>query len=422
MPLDNTQADDWVLPDEDTRKQASFKRNSGWTKQGADKFRTDLSPSEEAQFKAWVKANNVPNDDSPQADYDMRGFWKALQAKDPIATSAIDPNDKKLHYPDRWKTPYHETFSNESQWADPKKAPKWNDKDQLVGQDGKVLFDDRAHKPAEVDDWVVGAEAKKDEPTAKEPAKKDDLATRPTPVTDAIGQGVREGWRGAEPFLSDEKIDALKKTGGMTEGLAGAITAVNAAPKVLGAAIGGVEGAAYAGLSKVLPERLARDIVGMPQSLAGSPEMLRTPEAPAEVAPRPPRAEPTTAAPTPIEEAGVKPTPTPPPGGGEKPGSTPLDQAGLTPTAEPPPGPAAPAGTPPAPPEPATGTETVAQPQGDGTVTQVKVQTGGKPPGEPPQEPPKGTPAEPTSPGDFRSLFPNMTDEAFNALFREAAD
>jgi hypothetical protein len=29
---------------------------------------------------------------------------------------------------------------------DPAKAPKWNDKDQLVATDGKVIFDDRAPK------------------------------------------------------------------------------------------------------------------------------------------------------------------------------------------------------------------------------------------------------------------------------------
>lgn len=82
-------------------------------------------------------------------DYDMRGFWKALQAGDPLAQAAIDPNDQRMHYPDYWKTPYHETFSAESQWADPKKAPSWNDKDQLVMPDGTVIFDDREANKSE---------------------------------------------------------------------------------------------------------------------------------------------------------------------------------------------------------------------------------------------------------------------------------
>ena len=72
---------------------------------------------EEPAFRKWVKDNKVPFDPDAKGpqDYDMRGFWKALQAGDEKAKSGIDPNDGKLHYPDYWKTPYHETFSAESQ-------------------------------------------------------------------------------------------------------------------------------------------------------------------------------------------------------------------------------------------------------------------------------------------------------------------
>jgi hypothetical protein len=73
----------------------------------------------------------------------MRGFWKGLQDADTQAKSAVDPNDGKLHYPDYWKTPYHETFSNQSKWAN-EKAPRWTDDDKLITPDGRVLFDDRA--------------------------------------------------------------------------------------------------------------------------------------------------------------------------------------------------------------------------------------------------------------------------------------
>ena len=48
-----------------------------------------------------------------------------------------------MHFPDFWKTPYHESFSAESQWADPAKAPKWNAQDQLVLPDGTVVFDEK---------------------------------------------------------------------------------------------------------------------------------------------------------------------------------------------------------------------------------------------------------------------------------------
>ena len=69
----------------------------------------------------------------------MRGFYKALQNGDEMAKTAVDPHDKQIHFPDYWKTPYHETFSNESQWAT-KGAPSWNDQDQLVLPNGTILF------------------------------------------------------------------------------------------------------------------------------------------------------------------------------------------------------------------------------------------------------------------------------------------
>jgi hypothetical protein len=125
--------------------QKNFQRNSQYVAQGANKFQTDLTPADESAFQQWVQKNNVPFDPKatgPQ-DYDMRGFWKGLQNGDARAQSAVDKNDGKMHYPDYWKTPYHQTFSNESQWANGN-APGWNDKDQLVGKNGAVVYDDRA--------------------------------------------------------------------------------------------------------------------------------------------------------------------------------------------------------------------------------------------------------------------------------------
>ena len=109
------------------------------------KYNTDLgAPDAELKFQQWVKQNNIPFDPAaPVSDYDMRGFYQALQAGDPKAKEAFNANDGQMHFPDYWKTPYHESFSNESQWADTSKAPKWNDKDQLVTPDGKVVFDER---------------------------------------------------------------------------------------------------------------------------------------------------------------------------------------------------------------------------------------------------------------------------------------
>jgi hypothetical protein len=136
-------------------------RNRPFLKPGDQQFSTPLEASNEKSFRDWVSNNKVPFDpNSRTADYDMRGFWKTaqnpeawkqLQASGKIPTdmeplgTRVDPNDGKPHFPDYWKTPYHQTFSNESQWAN-ESAPHWTDDDKLVSPAGKVLFDDRAPK------------------------------------------------------------------------------------------------------------------------------------------------------------------------------------------------------------------------------------------------------------------------------------
>jgi len=109
----------------------------------SDNYLTTLTPYDQKQFLAWVLQNKVPYDPSPRADYDMAGFWQALNRNDPRAVSGINPNDNQIHYPDYWKTPYHNSFSRESKWAT-ENAPIWNEKDQLVLPDGTVVFDERA--------------------------------------------------------------------------------------------------------------------------------------------------------------------------------------------------------------------------------------------------------------------------------------
>lgn len=122
-----------------------FEKNKQYLKEGEHNYNTELSPKDELLFRDWLKRNNVPFDVNAKiTDYDMRGFWKAYSEGDPKAKPSVNPNDKQIHYSDYWKTPYHESFSAESQWADPKKAPQWNDKDQLVLPDGTVIFDERA--------------------------------------------------------------------------------------------------------------------------------------------------------------------------------------------------------------------------------------------------------------------------------------
>lgn len=118
-------------------------RNMAYARPNAGGYMTQLSPDEERAFQTWVRKNNVPFDPSPYADYDMRGFFKGLISGDPHASSGVNQNDNRLHFSDWWKTPYHMSFSRESQWATPN-APSWNEQDQLVLPNGTIVFDERA--------------------------------------------------------------------------------------------------------------------------------------------------------------------------------------------------------------------------------------------------------------------------------------
>ena len=79
----------------------------------------------------------------------MRGFWKAAQQGNPIAQTAVSPFDGRVHFPDVWKTPYHQSFSNESMYATPN-APHWVGDDEngyaLVDKLGSIVRDERINK------------------------------------------------------------------------------------------------------------------------------------------------------------------------------------------------------------------------------------------------------------------------------------
>jgi len=112
-------------------------------------YGTKLSDSDELAFEDWVKKNKVPWQDTPTADYDMRGFWKALVSGDPRAKQSLSQFDQHMHFPDTWKTPYNRTFSNESQYALPG-APHWDKQDRLVDSSGNVLVDE-SHQLSDIE-------------------------------------------------------------------------------------------------------------------------------------------------------------------------------------------------------------------------------------------------------------------------------
>src|SRR6476619_3245259 len=74
-------------------------------------YATKLPPDQEQGFQSWVKQNKVPWQDTPNADYDMRGYYKAMQSGDQNAQQRQSQFDGKMHFPDTYKTPYHKTFS-----------------------------------------------------------------------------------------------------------------------------------------------------------------------------------------------------------------------------------------------------------------------------------------------------------------------
>jgi hypothetical protein len=134
------------MPDFPNQVMQNMARNLPYT--NGYNFTTTLQPQEELKFRSWLDANKNtgplkyynPND--AYSDYDMRGYWKETQGK---IQNNIDPYDKQMHFPDTYKTPYHETFSRESKYAT-KDAPYWDSQDRLVDKKGNVLFDPKNRK------------------------------------------------------------------------------------------------------------------------------------------------------------------------------------------------------------------------------------------------------------------------------------
>ena len=297
--------------DEDARgADSNFARNAQWAKP-ADSYQTALPPPQEKQFQGWVKQNNVPFDSSPQADYDMRGFWQGLQSGNPIAKQAIDPNDGKIHYPDYWKTPYHATFSNESKWAAPG-APSWNSKDQLVTPSGEVLFDDRNHMADGGTPGQSQASGLPDDLISLPPTNQaqseglpDDLIplgkptdTMPGVVT-ALGHGIKAGLgsfsslgtaieHGKPAEQAPEGPEAQPLTFGdlrhpISEALPKAAYELGAgAPGMAGAVVGGAAGSLVGPLGTIAGTALGAGAVTMAQTLGPlyGEEYKKTPEDP----------------------------------------------------------------------------------------------------------------------------------------------
>lgn len=133
-------------PPDAEQAMAQFRSTHGstWQAQFAKPgpYKTELTDKQEEGFQKWVAENNIPFHDGEDSDYDMRGYYKDVVLKGKDLTGK-NKNDGKRHFPDTYKTPYHESFSRQSKYSKDT-GPNWNGKDQLVGKDGHIYFDEPA--------------------------------------------------------------------------------------------------------------------------------------------------------------------------------------------------------------------------------------------------------------------------------------
>ena len=72
------------------------------------RYNTELSPEEEAKYKAWVESQSKTQKrdiSKDEIDYDLRGDWKAGAER-----------DERGHGGDTFKKPNHPTFSEHSKY------------------------------------------------------------------------------------------------------------------------------------------------------------------------------------------------------------------------------------------------------------------------------------------------------------------
>jgi|GEM_PF-2468698 len=137
---------------------------------------TQLNPQQQQQFQQWVTQNKIPYDPSPQADYDMPGYWLASQSGDPEAKTVVSEFDGKPHFPDTHKTRFHKTFSQDSKYALPGKAPQWQG-NKLIARDGRVIADETPAQEANPFDSVF---------QLMQPTQSPELEAQPMPLAQTV--------------------------------------------------------------------------------------------------------------------------------------------------------------------------------------------------------------------------------------------
>ena len=193
-------------------------------------YRTTLSSTEENEFQQWAQQNKIPSEtasgkpdptfSASDNNYDMRGYFRALKR------GKAKQDDKTRHFPDTWKTPYHKSFSNESQYALPT-APRWNQQDQLIDASGNVLFDEKKQAPSGLEALTPQEQIFHD--TVNEGYSEQQAQQRQQEYDYAIKHGLsperskqfamsmhfKSGAK--ENITEDQKAQITTKIGGMTE-------------------------------------------------------------------------------------------------------------------------------------------------------------------------------------------------------------
>lgn len=100
-----------------------------------DMFRTKLDPVEEQLFKRWYskvsKRLGISEDpDAPEHHYDYRGYWRKEGRNVPAIFMG-----RNWHFPDTYKTPWHETFSTDSIYSTPEHTGGTWDGDKFIDSD-----------------------------------------------------------------------------------------------------------------------------------------------------------------------------------------------------------------------------------------------------------------------------------------------
>lgn len=99
-------------------------------------YQTKLSPQQEMAFRQWIAQNRVPfNPNAKVSDYDMRGYWKAMQAgKAPAWQGGA------THFTDTFKTPYDTTFSRQSMYSTALNPYDWRGNELVHMLTGRPIF------------------------------------------------------------------------------------------------------------------------------------------------------------------------------------------------------------------------------------------------------------------------------------------